>query len=96
MQADETVPARGADTMAPDTLALAALGWVLGDGDRAARLLALTGLTPEQLRGGLGDPAVMGAVLDFLAAHEPDLIAAADALGVAPAQLVAARAELAR
>ena len=82
--------------MAPDTLALAALGWVLGDGDRAARLLALTGLTPEQLRAGLGDPAVLGAVLDFLAAHEPDLIAAADALGVAPAQLVAARAELAR
>jgi len=32
-----------------DALALAALGWTLGDGARAERLLALTGLTPEAL-----------------------------------------------
>jgi hypothetical protein len=64
---------------------------VLSGEDRAARLLALTGLSPEDLRAGLGDPAVLGAVLDFLAAHEPDLIAAADHLGVAPDALIAAR-----
>jgi len=34
------------------------------------------------------------AVLDYLCGHEPDLIAAADALGVAPAQLAAAREKL--
>ena len=77
-------------------MALAALGWILGEPDRADRFLALTGLTPERLRGGLGDPAVLAAVLDFLAAHEPDLLAAADALDVAPAELIAAREELAR
>jgi len=27
-------------------------------------------------------------VLDFLAAHEPDLVAAADALGVKPGELI--------
>ncbi|MEO1968822.1 MAG: DUF3572 domain-containing protein [Sphingomonadaceae bacterium] len=91
MQAESTVPKRG-----PDTLALSALGWVLGDPYRAARLLALTGLTPDQLRDGLGDSSVLGAVLDFLAAHEPDLVAAADALGVKPEELIAAQAELAR
>jgi hypothetical protein len=34
---------------------------------------------------------VLGAVLEFLAAHEPDLCAAAQHLGVAPQALIAAR-----
>lgn len=76
------------------TLALGALGWVLGDAPRADRLLALTGLGVDELRGGLGDPAVLGAVLEFLAGHEPDLLAAAAALGVEPAELMAARENL--
>lgn len=80
--------------MDSQALALSALGWVLGDDERAARLLALTGLTPETLREGLGDPAMLGAVLDFLCAHEPDLLAAADALGVAPGELAGARERL--
>ncbi|MGB7656244.1 MAG: DUF3572 domain-containing protein [Novosphingobium sp.] len=78
----------------PQALALGALGWVLGDSDRAERLLALTGLDADALRGGLGDPAVLGAVLEFLASHEPDLVAAADSLGVEPAELMAARERL--
>lgn len=79
-----------------DTLALSALGWVLADQDRADRLLALTGLTPEVLRARLTDRAVLGAVLEFLAGHEPDLMLAADALNVAPEALVKAREALAR
>ena len=78
----------------PQAMALDALGWLLGDDARAARFLALTGLTPDALRGGLGTRAVQGAVLDFLAGHEPDLIAAAEALGVAPAVLAGAAASL--
>jgi hypothetical protein len=80
----------------PHALALAALVWVLGDEPRAERLLALTGLTPDELRGGLGDPALLGAVVDFLCAHEPDLVAAADALGVTPADLAATAERLTR
>ena len=76
------------------TLALSALGWVLADAPRAERFLALTGQTPDGLRAGLGHPALLGGVLDFLCAHEPDLVAAADALGVAPADLAAARERL--
>lgn len=79
----------------PEALALAALGWLLADEARAARLLALTGLTPDALRHGLGDAAVLGAVLEFLTGHEPDLLAAADALGVEPAQLAEAARSLA-
>lgn len=80
----------------PEALALGALGWLLQSESRAERLLSLTGLTPDTLRGGLGDPAVLGAVLDFLAAHEPDLVGAADALGVKPAALIAAAGALSR
>jgi len=75
-------------------LALAALGWFLSQSDRAERLLALTGLTPDALREGLGDSAVLSAVVEFLCAHEPDLIAASDALGVEPQELAAAKERL--
>lgn len=78
----------------PATLALNALGWVLSDEARAGRLLALTGLTVEALRAGLDDSATLGAVFDFLAAHEPDLLAASAALGVEPGELIAARERL--
>jgi hypothetical protein len=80
----------------PDSvLALAALGWLLGDNVRASRLLAVTGLTPEDLRARLDDPVVLGAILAFLEAHEPDLIACAEAIGRPPAALVNARERLA-
>jgi hypothetical protein len=75
-------------------LALAALGWVLADQPRADRLLALTGLDAAALRTGLGNPAVLGAVLEFLAGHEADLVAAAEALGVTPRELIFAQEQL--
>jgi Protein of unknown function (DUF3572) len=75
-------------------LALGALGWVLADQSRADRLLALTGLNADALRAGLGDPAVLGAVLEFLCSYEPDLVAAAEQLGVEPKELAAARERL--
>ena len=76
------------------SLALAALAWTLADGARADRLLALTGLAPEDLRSGLDDPAVLAAILRFLEAHEPDLIACAETLEVPPTHLVEARRRL--
>ena len=70
---------------------MSALGWLLADDIRAERFLSLTGLTPDALRAGLGQRAVQCAVLDFLGAHEPDLIAAAEALEVTPQALIVAR-----
>jgi hypothetical protein len=79
----------------PQALALNALVWVLADEDRAERLLSLTGLTPDALREGLGDRAVQSAVLEFLCSHEPDLVAAAEALEVQPQDLADAARRLA-
>jgi len=61
---------------------------------RAGRYLDLTGLDPETLRAGLGDPSVLASCLDFLANHEPDLVRAAEALAVSPEELIAAREHL--
>jgi hypothetical protein len=79
-----------------EALALGALGWTLSDDARASRLVALTGLTPAGMRERLEDRGFLAAVLLFLEGHEPDLLACADALGVLPARLVAAREALER
>jgi len=67
---------------------------VLADDDRAERFLSLTGLGPDDLRSRLTEPAVLGAVLEFLANHESDLVAAAEALDIRPEALVAAQEKL--
>ncbi|RYD87687.1 MAG: DUF3572 family protein, partial [Sphingomonadales bacterium] len=68
--------------------ALTALAWTLEDPARARRLLDLTGLTPEDLRAGATDRGILSALLDFLAGHEPDLVACAEAIGIGPADLI--------
>jgi len=46
------------------------------------------------LRERLGERPVLAAILDFVLHHEPDTIACADALGIAPEALVVAHAAL--
>ena len=77
-----------------ESLALQALVWILSDQDRAERLIAVTGLDPDDLRARAGEPAVLSAVLGFLENYEPDLIACAESLGVTPEALVRARAAI--
>lgn len=77
-----------------EALALGALGWILNDEPRAERLLALTGLAPDELREALGERATLAAILSFLTAHEADLVTCADALQVKPEALAAAARRL--
>ncbi|HWV12809.1 MAG TPA: DUF3572 domain-containing protein [Sphingobium sp.] len=86
-------PANDEDAL---TIALMALAWTLGDEQRADRLLALTGLDADALRAGVNDKMVLRAVLDFLADHEPDLIACAEALDTTAEALINVRRELGR
>ncbi len=69
---------------------------MLSDDRRARRFLDLTGLTPEVLRARIAHREIQLAVLDFLCAHEPDLVAAAESLEIEPAAIAAARESLAR
>lgn len=78
----------------PLTLGLAALAATLGEQRRAQRFLDMTGIGTDELRRRAGEPSLLIALIAFLEAHEPDLIAVADALGVAPADLVETRRTL--
>ena len=78
----------------PAALALSALAWTLGEDARAQRFLALTGLEPADLRAAAGEAATLDAVLGFLEAHQPDLLACAAALNIKPERLIAARERL--
>jgi hypothetical protein len=84
----------GEQTNDAETVALGALGWTLSDDSRAGRLLALTGLSPETLRARIGEPDLLAAVLRFLEAHEPDLLACAEHLDTTPLHLVESRRRL--
>lgn len=79
-----------------ETMALQVLVWALGDDDRRDRLLAMTGMTPDDLRARAGSRDLLSAVMGWLANHEPDLIAAASELNIRPEQLAATYQELSR
>ncbi len=78
----------------PETLALLALAHVVSDEALLPRFLALSGVAPGELRGRAQDPVLLGALLDFLLAHEPDLIAFAAAYELPPTAIAAARRAL--
>ena len=77
-------------------LALAALAATLGDERRAQRFLDLTGIGTDELRRRAGEPGLLAALIRFLEAHEPDLVAISEELGVSPSALVEARRKLER
>jgi hypothetical protein len=74
----------------PEVLALQALAHVAGDEDLGPRFLALSGLDAESLRARAGESLVLAAIIEFLAAHEADLLAVAGKLNVKPEALIAA------
>ena len=78
----------------PHALALAALAATLSEQRRAQRFLELTGIGTEQLRAQANEPSLLAALLRFLEAHEPDLVAVSEELGVSPDLLVQARRQL--
>lgn len=84
----------GATPNDASALALRALAATLSDQRLAERFLSLSGIDPPDLRQRAGEPSLLAALLRFLEAHEPDLVAIAEELGVKPAALVAARREL--
>ena len=78
----------------PVTVALAALAATLSEERRAQRFIDLTGIGTEELRRRAAEPALLAALLRFLEAHEPDLLAVAEELGAKPEDLVEARRQL--
>lgn len=79
------------DNQHAQAIALQALVWILADDDRAQRLLAISGLTPDDMRASIRESWLMDAALTYLEGYEPDLIACANAIDTAPEELIRAR-----
>jgi hypothetical protein len=92
----DTIRPEAPMTNDPATLALLALSWLLGDGERAERLLSLTGMTVDDLRHGASNPGILAEFIRYLEGHEADLVAAAEAISTSPPALVNARIQLER
>ena len=67
-----------------EILALRALGFVADDSDRLGRFIGVTGVPAGDLNRRAGDARFLGAVLDFLLADEPTLLAFAARVGIRP------------
>lgn len=77
-----------------ETLAARILDWIAQDHERLGAFLAATGAEASDLRAAAQEPAMLGAVLDFLLADEDRLVWACAALGVPPGAPMRARAVL--
>jgi hypothetical protein len=78
----------------PHAIALLALATAVSDERRAQRFLDLTGIGTDELRARAGDPALLAALIRFLEAFEPDLVAVAVEMNAKPEELIAARRAL--
>lgn len=77
-----------------ETVALQALAWIAADPERLGAFLAASGAGPADLARGARDPAFLGAVLDALLQSDADVLAFCAEAGLAPTELLSARAAL--
>ncbi len=78
-----------------ETLALEALGWLVGNEELLPVFLGATGASPAELRTRAADPDFLLSVLDFLLMDDGWVVAFCDAAGRLYAQPLAAREVLA-
>src|SRR5665647_1364543 len=79
---------------AAEGLAIQALTFIAGDGERLGRFLAITGIGPAQIRAASGEPGFLIGVLDYLAGDERLLSTFAAETGLDPADVGKALAAL--
>lgn len=84
-----TPPRLGAEDA--QAVALKALAFIAGDDALMSRFVALTGCGLEDIKARMADNGFLGAVLDFLLADEPSLLAFAEAEDLAPETPMLAR-----
>lgn len=77
-----------------ETVGLIALGWVAGNDDLMPLFLGSSGASAADLQSAAADPAMLGAVLDFLLMDDAWVTGFCDACGLDYAEPMAARAAL--
>jgi hypothetical protein len=79
---------------AAEGLAIQALTFIAGDGERLGRFLSMTGIGPAEIRQAAREPGFLAGVLDHMASDERLLSAFAAETGADPADIGRARAAL--
>ncbi|HZQ13818.1 MAG TPA: DUF3572 domain-containing protein [Pseudolabrys sp.] len=79
---------------AAEGLAIQALTFIAGDGERLGRFLAVTGIGPAEIRRASAEAGFLAGVLDYVCGDERLIAAFAEAAGIDPAQVARARAAL--
>jgi hypothetical protein len=77
-----------------EIVAIQALSFVAGDGERLGRFLAETGIGPETLRASASDPYFLAGVLDFVLRDDATVKAFSESSGHHPTTIAAAREAL--
>ncbi len=77
-----------------ETIALQALGWLVGNDELLAVFLGATGASEADLRARASDPDFLGALLDFLMMDDAWVVAFCDSVELPYDRLVMARAAL--
>ena len=72
------------DGEAAQGVAIEALAFIAGDPDLLPRFLSLTGIEASAIRAAAREPGFLAGVLQFVAAHEPTLLAFATHAGLRP------------
>jgi hypothetical protein len=79
-----------------EIIATQALAFLASDPVRLGRFLAESGLGPENIRKTAEDPSFLPAILDFILAHETELLDFAAHIGIDPRHVGVARRALLR
>ena len=75
-------------------LAIQALTYIAGDGERLGRFLAVTGIGPAEIRSAAREPGFLAGVLEYMASDELLITAFAGENGLNPADIERSRAAL--
>ena len=87
--------ARGAMTPeAAEGIAIQALSFIAGDGERLGRFLAATGIGPSEIRAASRQPGFLAGVLEYLASDERLAVAFTSEVGCPPADIAKAHVAL--
>jgi hypothetical protein len=77
-----------------EALAIQALTFIAGDGERLGRFLAATGIGPSEIRAAAREPGFLGGLLDYVASDERLIADFASEAGLDPADVERGRAML--
>ena len=85
-------PALGPDSAEQTTLNL--IAFLLDDPEQAERLVALTGVGPDDLQSRMLEPEFQAFIFDYALSDEAVIVKFAQSIGMRPEAVVALRARL--